>query len=360
MRTIPFAILALSTMLLRVAPAIAETIVVTEPPNDCGDPEDKFGRALASAGSNLLVGAPGEVCGYAYLVHGKTGEMLLTLQSPLDEEANAFGGAVAAGGRNLVVAAANEDAVYVFDRKTGALRQTLPSPTCCFTGFGASVAALGGNRVAVGAPTDGDGTVYVFDVESGDVTATIPNPTPGTGRLFGTSLAVAGRSLLVGAPIDPFPPTSSAGAAFVVNPNDGSLLVTLTAPTPNPSDQFGRAVAARPGQLLVGARGTASAYLFDASGAFIRTFDDPASQPGSGFGGAVALRGRRAVVGAPLSDGGDVEGAAYLFRASTGALLDSVEGNDFLDALGTSVALLRKGFAAGAPTQGSGYVLIVR
>ena len=233
MRTI-IAGLALTILLAPVVRAAPTTLVVHQPATGCGDPEDKFGYALAAVGPHLLVGAPGEVCGFAHLIDGRTGAGLLTLRSPIDLEANGFGTAVAAAGRILVVSAPRENAVYVFDRRTGNLINALENPACCAPGFevfGASVAALDGRRVAVGA-LGGDGTVYVFDV-SGSLLKTIPNPTPGTGRRFGRSLAIAGRYLLVGAPIDG--PSSSVGGAFVIDPATGAVVLPLAAPVPTPA-----------------------------------------------------------------------------------------------------------------------------
>lgn len=362
MRTPILAGLALVTLLAPVVRAAPVTLVVSQPPTDCGDPENKFGHALAAVGPHLLVGAPGEVCGFAHLIDGRTGTGLLTLRSPIDLEANAFGTAVAAAGRNLVVSAPGESAVWVFDRRTGALHNSFGDPACCTPGFeasafGASVAAIDHRRVAVGAP-GGDGVVHVFDVPSGGLLRTIQNPTPGVGRHFGRSLAVAGRHLLVGAPIDG--PSSSVGGAFVIDPETGGVVLSLAAPVPTPGDRFGAAVAAQRGRFLVGAPGALTAYLFGHTGAVVRSFDDPAGQAGSAFGAAVALRGGSALVGARFFDPGDGQGAAFLFRWRTGALVDQLAGLEFGDDAGASVALLPGGFAVGAPTQGAGYVVIER
>lgn len=361
MRTI-IAGLALTILLAPVVRAVPTTLVVHQPATGCSDPEDKFGHALAVVGPHLLVGAPGEVCGFAHLIDGRTGAGLLTLRSPIDLEANGFGTAVAAAGRSLAVSAPRENSVYVFDRRTGHLINSLLDPACCAPGFeasefGASVAALDSRRVAVGAP-GGDGTVYVFDVPGSGLLKTIPNPTPGTGRRFGRSLAIAGRHLLVGAPIDG--PSTSVGGAFVIDPATGAVVLPLAAPVPTPGDRFGAAVAAQRGRLLIGAPGGLMAYLFASDGELLQSFADPAGQIGSAFGAAVALRGAGILVGAPYFDPGEDQGAAFLFRQRTGALVDQVPGLEFGDAAGLAVALLPGGLAVGAPTQDNGYVVIER
>ncbi len=360
MRMRLLAVVVLAAALAPGARVLAARIVVGQPVTGCADPEDKFGLALDALGPNLLVGAPGEVCGFAHLLDGRTGAELLTVRSPVDDEANGFGTAVADAGRHFLVSAPAEDAVYLFHGRTGEHLVTYANPGCCFGGFGAAVVALDRWRIAVGTPFAGDGVVHVFELETGALLDTISNPTPGIGRRFGTSLAAARGALLVGAPIDPFPPSTSAGGAFVIDPDTGAVRAVLEAPAPTPGDRFGAAVAALSGRLLVGAPGVAAAHLFTRSGRFVRSFAHPTGQAASSFGAAVALRGGRVLVGAPFSDAGDVEGAAFLFRARSGALEDEVLGQDFDDGLGRAVTFLRGGFAAGAPTQNSGYVVLVR
>jgi RHS repeat-associated protein len=74
------------------------------------------------------------------------------------------------------------------------------NPDATISEFGASVAGVG-DRVAVGAPdsTAGPGKVFIFDKASGVLSDSILNPEPTLG-MFGAALASVGESLLVGAP----------------------------------------------------------------------------------------------------------------------------------------------------------------
>jgi hypothetical protein len=112
----------------------------------------------------VLVGAPlddtvGDELGAAYLFDGATGALLLTLHDPAPTYHAHFGSAVAAAGPNLLIGAPGESyndlrTTYMFDGSTGALLQSYfnPSPVG-FGQFGRSVAAVG-SYVVVGAPSD--------------------------------------------------------------------------------------------------------------------------------------------------------------------------------------------------------------
>jgi hypothetical protein len=66
------------------------------------------------------------------------------------------------------------------------------------------------------------------------------------------------------------------------------------------------------------------AYVFDATtGALISTLTNPAPAAGDGFGWSVAISGTVAVIGAINDDPGGIgnAGTAYVFDATTGALI---------------------------------------
>jgi hypothetical protein len=74
------------------------------------------------------------------------------------------------------------------------------------------------------------------------------------------------------------------------------------------------------------AMGAGSAYVFDAStGALLHTLNNPTPAEYDGFGASVALSGKFAVVRAPGDDTVAVNaGSVYVFNAGTGALLDTL------------------------------------
>jgi hypothetical protein len=126
--------------------------------------------------------------------------------------------------------------------------------------FGNSVAAVGTDRVLIGARGDDTGgnnagAAYLFST-SGPLLTTFTNPTPAADDSFGCSVAAVGSDrVLIGAYVDDTGATN-AGAAYLFSTN-GVLLTTFTNPTPAFFDDFGYSVAAveRPGAGRRGSRG---------------------------------------------------------------------------------------------------------
>jgi FG-GAP repeat/PEP-CTERM motif len=155
------------------------------------------------------------------------------------------------------------------------------------------------------------------------------NPSPDNNDLFGMSVSLSGGKALVGANLDTTTGDGS-GRAYVFNAANGALLRTLENPTPAVNDLFGQTVSLSGNLALVGAQNddtsavnSGAAYLFDATtGALLRTFLNPTPAVGDNFGNAVAVSGNRALVSAIGDDTGATNaGAAYLFDTTTGALL---------------------------------------
>jgi outer membrane protein assembly factor BamB len=103
-------------------------------------------------------------------------------------------------------------------------------------------------------------------------------------------------------------------------------------PSPNANDLFGQSVSLSAGIALVGASldsttgtGSGRAYVFDAStGALLRALENPTPAASDNFGLDVSLAGNLALIGAQNDDTrGSNAGAAYLFDVTSGALLRS-------------------------------------
>jgi Ca2+-binding RTX toxin-like protein len=285
--------------------------------------------------------------------------------------------AIATGGGNVLLGVANRDAgavdagaVDVYT-EAGAFVRTLTAPTAVAAArFGSSVAVVG-NHAVVGAPGTGSGTVYVFDLTTGALVQTITAPGAAPGDKFGSSVAAVGVFVAVGAPGRTVDAAPGAGAAYLFDPETGALLQTFRNPTPQPNDEFGTALAAVGGNLLVGAPGDDSAgadagaaYLFDVGQArMLATVTNPnPTFAGSGFGGVLAASGMRAAVGAKFDDSAGLDaGGVYLFDfdlASTtfGVLLHtfrspnpSPNGSRF----GTALAFDRNRLLVGAEADGT-------
>jgi hypothetical protein len=215
------------------------------------------------------------------------------------------------------------------------------------------------------------GIVYVESVQFGEnlpfgLTQTLNNPnaystTPSD--FFGRSVSVAGSRLIVGARGEDDAGGSFSGKAYVYDLDTNSLLYTLSNPnafgTSN-NDSFGTSVGLSSSYAIVGAPGemkidendfrynlTGKAYIFNATtGALLHTLDNPS--PGSlggfteeeWFGHAVAISNTRAIVGAYYG-GGDYRGRAYIYDTATGALLFTLSNSatTYSSLFGYSVAI---------------------
>jgi hypothetical protein len=154
--------------------------------------------------------------------------------------------------------AADAGAAYLFSTN-GTLTATFTNPAAGSGGrFGLSVAAFGSDRVLIGAPRDSaaatnGGSAYLFDI-NGILLTSFTNPSPAytstgveslDGDWFGGSVAALGSDrVLIGAQWNDAPnATSYAGTAYLFSTN-GTLLATLTNPVPTFRGSFGSAVAA--------------------------------------------------------------------------------------------------------------------
>ncbi len=311
--------------------------------------DDRFGISLAAVGTDrVLVGASGDDtsasnAGAAYL-YRTDGTLLTIFTNPAPAAGGGFGYAVAAVGTDRVLIGAPDGApyndtgasgvgaAYLFSAN-GALLTTFANPTPAKSNlFGSTVAAIGIDRVLIAAPSDFWGAsnasaAYLFSTNGALLTA-FTNPAPTAGDHFGVSIAAVGTNrVLIGAD---FADTwaGDSGTAYLFSTN-GVLLMTFTNPTPADSDWFGCSVAAvGSDRVLIGASGdstfTGAAYLFSTNGALLTTFVIPTPDLLELFGGYVAAMGNdRVLIGAPGDNAGGLDtGAAYLFRTN-GALLAS-------------------------------------
>ncbi len=198
----------------------------------------------------------------------KFGDLLHTFEPRVTQAGSEFGYAVASDGDLTVVGAPYADnqnypdvgRAYVFNSTTGVLVATLenPSPTDSSDFFGYSV-AISGNTVVVGAYKDNGGAtdagaVYIFDATTGSLLWTLSKPTPVAYDYFGISVGISGNTVVVGVDQDDTGATD-AGAAYVFDATTGSLLRTLSKPTPVAYDYFGASVAVSGDMVVVGAFG---------------------------------------------------------------------------------------------------------
>ncbi len=296
--------------------------------------EDAFGCSVAALGSDrVLIGAYDHETGAAYLF-STNGTLLTTFTNPTPANSDYFGYSVAVVGSTRVLIGAHQDdtgatdagAAYLFSTN-GTLLTTFTNPTPQTNDyFGVSVAAVGGNRVLIGAfghntGASAVGAAYLFST-NGTLLTTFTNPTPADGEGFGYSVAAVGTDrVLIGTPGDSTGATN-AGAAYLFSTN-GTLLTTFTNPTPADSDMFGTSLAAvGTDRVLIGTPGDSTgatdagaAYLFSTNGTLLATFTNPTPADNEYFGASLAVIGSDGVLIGTSGDstGAPYAGASYLF-----------------------------------------------
>jgi hypothetical protein len=322
-------------------------------------------RVLLAA---LLVALAAEV---ATPGHAQT--LLLTVDTPNPQAGAHFGQSVAVGDVNgggkgdIAVGApwegvggnAGQGRAYAFSGADGSLLFTLDTPNPQTQGlFGFSVAvgdvngdgkvdiAVGAHREDVGGNAD-QGRAYVFSGADGSLLFTLDTPNPQAYGWFGYSVAVGDVNgdgkvdIAVGALGED---GLEQGRAYVFSGADGSLLLTLDTPNPQPMANFGCSVAAGDvngdgkADIAVGARGEqvaandsqGRAYVFSgADGSLLLTLDIPNPQAYADFGVSVTIgqvdddsRGDIGVGASGEDIGGNTDqGRAYVFSGADGSLL---------------------------------------
>lgn len=342
---------------------------------------DFFGAAVAAFGSDrLLVGTDG-AGGYLYTTSGD----LLTTFAISDPAAFGFGNPVAAVGNEGVLIGAFSygttsqiGRAYLF-RTNGTLQTTFTNPApATVQAFGLAAAAFGSDRVLIGGlpdlnhPAPYPGGVFLFGT-NGTLLATFTNPNPMFGDSFGLSVAAVGSDrVLIGAPQNDTGATQ-AGIAYLFNTN-GSLELTFKNPVPVANDNFGSSVSALGnGRVVIGAVDYGAsgyggaAYLFSTNGTLLTTFGNPTPAAYDFFGWSVSAVGRDRVLIGAYWDGSDLfrSGSAYLF-STNGTLLITFTNptpavaDDFgwsVAAVGDSQVLIGALFDnTGAPDSGTAYL----
>ncbi|MCC7517988.1 MAG: filamentous hemagglutinin N-terminal domain-containing protein [Verrucomicrobiae bacterium] len=286
----------------------------------------------------------------------------LTKGSPADGDR--FGAAIASLGSALLVGVPNDDSAatdagiaYVYS-ENGTLLATLNDPSAVAYGnFGVAAAGVNG-LYAIGAPGNMYGKVYLFD-GAGNVQTTIHNPNMTPGDAFGSCLAALGPDkLLVGAPNTTVAGFSGAGKVYGYD-TGGYLGFSLDSPVPSTGAMFGRAIAGSIDTFLVGAPFDSAhdyeagrVFLFDDSGAYLREFLTPLEY-GDHFGFAVALQGGTPVIGAPgrTVNGASGAGMVFVFQGDDGGLLYEIENPepDVGDHFGAAIQHVGNSLVVGTP-----------
>jgi hypothetical protein len=277
-------------------------------------------RVLISA-YNYSVGV--SQVGRAYLFR-TNGTLLTTFTNPAPVSAQAFGFSVAAVGTDRVLIGSASGGPFLFTTN-GVLVTTFTKPGAgTFNNFGTSMAAVGNDRVLIGAQDDstgasGAGTAYLFRT-NGTLLTTFTNPAPVVDDNFGTSLAWLGNDRVVISAVD-YGNVRHGGRAYIFGTN-GTLITTITNPTPGYT-LFGWSVAAVGSTRVLigayqdnaGANQAGAAYLFGTNGTLLTTITNPTPANQDWFAYGVAAMGTdRAIIGAVWDDTGAPDaGSTYVY-----------------------------------------------
>lgn len=364
---------------------VSEQILTVEP----GSPESQFGRAVATDGNRLVVGAPfddqqAESAGAAYVYDRVDSEWVLQqkLLAPDAMLFDQFGTSVSVDNDLVLIGApfdqlgdVQSGSAYLFEY-TGSswsfIHKFSPTNGQSDDRFGSAVKILG-DWIFIGSPYSdsmqtNSGTVYVYrrQGENWQEVAQLASADIESGDLFGYSIAADAGRLFVGAVGDDSTMNISAGAVYVfeLTGQDWVEVEKLTALVPDQTHFFGVSIDVSGGRLAVGAENPdmlffeiGSAYLFEFDGSawqLVNEFLPVDGEEGDEFGRAVSIWNDTLLVGSPGDDDvGASSGSVYRYQ---------FDGNDWMlhskltpadgfsgDAFGWSLAQLPRYFVIGAP-----------
>lgn len=250
-----------------------------------------------------------------------------------------FGRSAAMDNGIVVVGADGAQRAFTFDAATGAQLVTFEPPASS-NSFGYSV-DIQGNIVVVGARWDFDnggqaGAAYIFDATNGTMLHKLLPPDGAANYYFGYSIAIDGGIIAVGANYDGENGFRS-GAAYLYNASNGALITKILAPDGANFDEFGTSIDIKDGIVAVGAVGdsdvaaaSGSVYLFNAADAsFIRKVNPTDPGTADRFGVSISIDNGILAVGA-YNDNvtSNDDGTAYLFDITTGTQLFKLIATD--------------------------------
>jgi hypothetical protein len=339
-RTAALAIICLCTAAALTGRAQTPSLTIANP---TPGPADNFGRTVAVVGNSVLVGdqldaTVTQFAGAAFLF-GSNGTLMRTFLNPAPANGYFFGWSIAAVGNDKVLIGAplaspppagHPGAAYLYHTNGTLMRTFLRPTTQAGARFGIAVAALGTDRVVIGA--DGDdragtdaGAAYLFST-NGALLATFTNSTPVDLEFFGQALAALGSDrVLIGAPgFDAHP-----GSALLFNTN-GTLLTRFNNPVPQSGGSFGRAVTALgvdkiaigAPQANINAGGAGVVYLFTTNGLLFPALLNPEATQDDSFGLSLTPVGTdKLLIGSFNQAAGQNIGAAYLLSTNGTVLM---------------------------------------
>jgi hypothetical protein len=312
---------------------------------------DGFGQSIAIHDGAVVIGSYGDDdnginSGSAYIMH-----LILDL-APIKLLANdgaspdAFGHSVAIGPAMIgpsntvvaVVGAPNDSdqgsssgSAYIFRLNGTQHAKLIPNDGALGDNFGVSV-AIDNGIVVVGTPEDDDngidsGSAYLFDANTGAQIAKLLPNNGAANDAFGQAVAISGDLIAVSAPRH-MNGGIETGSVYLFSASKASFIGEFSSGEGFQFEQFGRSIAVDNGFVAVGALGSQSAYIYNAS-TLTRTSQLIPSTPGNAYGWSIDIDGNKAVVGA-ISDpiNGPQSGSAFYFNAFTGNQIAKLAPSD--------------------------------
>ena len=289
-----------------------------------------FGSSVLVGAGEVLVGEPTSEREPGSVRVFRAGDWaeVAALYAPDAAVRDRFGAALAAAGSSLFAAAPGAGAVHVFEREGGEWSHQSEITSAGLDEFGRAIAAAA-DRLLVAAtdPSTGRHVVVAYRRTGGEWAEEARLAPDGEASGFGAAMAFDGDLALIGAPLA----DQRLGAAYVFRFGDegGWAQVARLTVDGGDNDMLGTAVALGGGEALVGAPGrdgglgAVHQFMADSNGTTWRLTEtvQPDGPALDGFGAALAIDATVAWAGAPLTGSGN--GVVYrLGRAGDGWVIE--------------------------------------
>ncbi len=263
------------------------------------------------------------------------------------------GSAVASNSQYLAIASPRDDdsgsnsgAVNIYSATTGSFIRKITPPLPYTNNQFGNALDLDGHLIIIGSRNDDEfgtnaGAAFLYNLLDGSLVKKITSPEPDEGNQFGHSVSIDNGNIAIGAWLSD-KVANEGGSVFLFN-IDNNDSITITPPSPNDFDQFGASVSISGNQVAVGSpfrdsaiENTGSAYVFSLTGNLLHQFSSPSTTIGAVFGASVDLEGNNLIVGAPEANS---TGLVFLFDLNTPetpitiSAPDSQAGDKFGEAL---------------------------
>ena len=241
-------------------------------------------------------------------------------------DSDRFGYSVAVGGNKIAVGAPYNDdggdgsgCIYTYNLDGTGENKIVASDDAASDNFGISV-AMTGTYIFVGAPgeSSGEGAVYRFDLDGTNQVKIVASDGAADDN-FGYSVAIdeQNNKIIVGAYNDDDNGNNS-GSVYVYN-LDGTGEVKITAGSSNGAadDNFGTSVDAYNNLIVIGANGDGpggSAYLYQNDGTFVAKIVASDATTGDNFGVQVAVNSTAVFVAASGGDERSLSSTGTIYK----------------------------------------------